>query len=252
MARPTLTRHRKFGRLASALGSDVLALGHLEFMWLAAYEDGESLLGSTQDVEWICHWRGDAGVLCKALIEAGFIEERGGLHYVHDLWDHAPDYVRKRQYREAQRRTTGAKIRRTVDSDRSVTGQSPPNGNPRAPAPAPAPALEALPRTPPEPRPKRVRSPDPAFESLCEALRACYQEIRSEPMVSLKKAAFGELKALREAASDAEILRRWRLFLSDAKFYPKKDLNRFRDGFAMYAKNGSAGPTLPGVTVVSS
>ena len=38
MARIGLTRHRKFLRLAYRLRSPALALGHLEFMWEAAYE----------------------------------------------------------------------------------------------------------------------------------------------------------------------------------------------------------------------
>lgn len=134
MARPGLTRHRKFARLTWLLGgSKALALGHLELLWAVAYESGDDLVGSDGDAECLAEWQGAPGKLAAALVEAGFLDrtEDGQLR-IHDLWDHAPDYVRKRRSREAERRTKGARLRslggqRPV-SDQSVTGQCPPNG----------------------------------------------------------------------------------------------------------------------------
>lgn len=160
MARPTLERNPKWRRLLQSLGGDrALARGSLELLWDVAYESGDEVVGDQVDVELAAGWRGEPGALVKALLNAGgpgkkgFLEEvpeQPGRYLVHDLWDHAPDYVRKRRERELERRTKGAGLRQSADSVQSVTGQCPPfgavrqesapNGRPRTPAPAPAPA----------------------------------------------------------------------------------------------------------------
>jgi hypothetical protein len=138
MGRPGLTRHRKFARLERALDvvqvgfGAVLARGSLELLWDTAYENGDELLGDADDVENAARWRGERGLLAKALLEAGGAEEDGftelrcacgegrlghragkacgawkpvdGRFYVHDLWDHAPEYVAGRREREQERR----------------------------------------------------------------------------------------------------------------------------------------------------
>ena len=115
MARPGLTGHRKFRRLARALGSPLLARGALELLWDSCYESGEDYVGTSQDIEALVGWTGEPAALTRALIEAGvpegfgFIEPvgeatRGETSYrVHDLWHHAPDYVAKRRRRELDR-----------------------------------------------------------------------------------------------------------------------------------------------------
>jgi len=148
MARPGLTRHRKFARLARLIGSEVAARGHLELLWDVAYESGDELLGDAGDVEFLAKWTGEAGALASALAESRFLDVVDGEYHVHDLWDHAPDYVRKRRSRESQRREKGARLAGAAVSDRSVTGQRPdgdqpesgqrpPNGRTRTPTPAP-------------------------------------------------------------------------------------------------------------------
>lgn len=105
MARPTLFTHRKFLKLSKLLGSDVVALGHLEFIWNAAGQSGDPALGNTEAVELVAHWRGDAGELVKALTECRFIDVRDdGCFEIHDYWHHAPEYVGSRHVREAERR----------------------------------------------------------------------------------------------------------------------------------------------------
>lgn len=151
MARPGLMRHKKFARLARLIGNEVLARGHLELLWEVAYENGDDLVGDAGDLEHLTKWDGEPGALAAAMTQAGFVDqEEGGQYRVHDLWDHAPDYVRRRRQRENERQEKGAGLRRSVVSDQAVTGQSPtdagqrpPNGRPRAPAPAPAPTQEA-------------------------------------------------------------------------------------------------------------
>lgn len=161
MARPTLQRNRKWPRLVRALGGqDALARGSLELLWDVAYESGDEHLGDSDDVELAARWLGQPGALTKALLEAGgpgepgFIEpdpDRPGRYVVHDLWDHAPDYVRKRRARESERKEKGAKLRTVTGHCPPVDGHGPddvrraetggvrpaPNGRPRAPAPTP-------------------------------------------------------------------------------------------------------------------
>lgn len=55
MARPGLTQHPKFRRLARLLGSAPLALGCLELMWEVCYQNGDPLLGDAVDVEAAAH-----------------------------------------------------------------------------------------------------------------------------------------------------------------------------------------------------
>lgn len=114
MARPTLFGHRKLLRLARAVGSRALAIGHLEILWSGAYESGEPVLGDQVDVEGLAEWEGAPGALAQALLDAGGPGRKGflevtaeGLLAIHDFWDHAPDYVRRRAEREQKRQDEG-------------------------------------------------------------------------------------------------------------------------------------------------
>lgn len=127
MGRPGLTSHRKFRRLARALDAiqpglgTLLARGALELIWEGAYEAGDPFLGDQTDIEDRAQWNGPNGALRSALQDAGgegkpgFIEEGGtpfwpegrtGTYRVHDLFDHAPQYVTNRRERESERKET--------------------------------------------------------------------------------------------------------------------------------------------------
>ena len=111
MARPGLLTHRKFIRLARTLKSDALAFGHLGIIWDACYESGDDNVGSAEDLEYLARWAGEPGVLASALVQSGFIDiDEDGTHRVHDLYDHAPDYVQRRMEREHERRSKGVTI----------------------------------------------------------------------------------------------------------------------------------------------
>ena len=182
MGRPGLTRHRKFLRLSRALGSPALARGVLELLWDACYEAGDDYLGAAGDLEALVGWAGESGALTRALLEAGqpegvgFIEavdSDAGRYRVHDLWHHAPDYVRKRRERELQRRkrlAPAARRRRSADSGRQpvpVGNQSPPSLDSqtevdRTPAPSPSPS--------PKERDARARGPRYAYQGRALAI----------------------------------------------------------------------------------
>lgn len=84
MARPTLFGHRKFIKLARVLGDDARALGHLEFLWHAANETGNPIIGDANDVESLAKWKGEPGALVKALVECG---SAGGAGFIDRLDD---------------------------------------------------------------------------------------------------------------------------------------------------------------------
>jgi hypothetical protein len=170
-------RHRKFARLARLIGSEVLARGHLELLWEVAYENGDDLVGDAGDLEHLAKWTGEAGILASALVESGFIDLDGDRYRVHDLWDHAPDYVRKRRQRETERQTKGAGLQSLTGQSPPNVGQSPPNGRTRAPAPAPAPSQDD--DTPPSPprnaipsKAERMAELYPATQAVLDALAA--------------------------------------------------------------------------------
>jgi len=139
VARPGMMEHRKFVRLVAMLGLPRAHVrGLLECLWDVAYQCGQEYLGDVVDVELAAGWSGEAGRLCKALVECGgngavgFIEPvtdrdghpsqsasgdpgigfKGGSavtdgpvrYRVHDLFDHAPEYVTGRAQREEERR----------------------------------------------------------------------------------------------------------------------------------------------------
>lgn len=124
------TSHRKFLRLAQMVGDDVRALGHVEFLWQKAYQNATAFLGDAVDVELAAHWRGEPGLLLRHLLEcggegkSGLVDRVDGGYAVHDLWDHAPDYVRRRRVRENHRSAKGDRLARPV-TDRSLAVQRP-------------------------------------------------------------------------------------------------------------------------------
>lgn len=180
MGRPGLSRNKKWAKFARLIGDECRARGALEFVWEFAYEAGDPVLGGPAEVESIARWRGKKGALFAALRDCGvadgqvgFIEPAPGqpdVWQVHDLYDHAPEYVVSRRSAEEERRkekrchTCGsiyhssdkrskhcsAKCRTQAWRDGKVTDGDAgirhgdaavtDGDGPRSPAPAPAPA----------------------------------------------------------------------------------------------------------------
>lgn len=129
MAKPGLSQHPKFRRLVHLLQEPAAHVrGYLECMWEVCYQEGNPLLGDSVDVELAAGYPGKPGRLTEALLAVRFIDEtEAGRYEVHDLLDHAPDYVRKRAARVASRKIgnthaknerVAAERRTTADSDR--------------------------------------------------------------------------------------------------------------------------------------
>jgi hypothetical protein len=157
MARPGFTKHPKFQRLVHLLElPPPYVRGLCETLWDVAYEAGDPIIGDALDVKFATGYPGEPEKILQALLDcggprrAGLIENvdgSDGVYQIHDLFDHCPDYVRKRQKREAERVAKSAGERsaknggQSPDGDRSAADKSDqPDGVVRTPAPAPAPA----------------------------------------------------------------------------------------------------------------
>lgn len=131
MARPGLSAHPKFKHYVRLLGEPrPHARGYLEVLWDTAYEDGNPVIGTPEQVESVAEYDGPKGKLFNALLnaggdKAGFIEPvdgRPGVYQIHELLKNAPDYVKKRQKRAEERESNnscppnGAERRRMADN----------------------------------------------------------------------------------------------------------------------------------------
>lgn len=128
MAHHSLRNHHKLHRLAENLRvTPAHAAGLLEFLWWSVY--AESYVGPAGALphSWteavIAHnagWTGKtSAVFVKALITAGFLDRTAnGNLSVHDLYDWAPDYLRRRWRRQGYTRTRSGEWLR----DRSTNG----------------------------------------------------------------------------------------------------------------------------------
>lgn len=93
--------HYKFRRLHAMLGlqSTAYTAGHLELIWAHAHQTHPDI--KCADVEFIADWYGESGKLLEALIECGWLDiVDDSTVQVHDYADHAPAYVKKRDYQK--------------------------------------------------------------------------------------------------------------------------------------------------------
>jgi hypothetical protein len=109
MGRPCLSNSPKFKSTSRRLGIPRPHFrGHLEFLWDAANECGNPVIGTPEDIEATAEWAGDPGALFVALRDGRWLDQtEDGLWEIHDFWVHCPDYVRKRAEREAVREQKG-------------------------------------------------------------------------------------------------------------------------------------------------
>lgn len=115
MAKSSLTGSMKFKALVRTLGIPAPhVMGHLEFMWRPAYDSGSPIYRSTEMIELAAEWIGEPGIFAKAVCDPAhnFIDARkDGQFEIHDFYEHAPDYVKKKIEREKQRKKNTVKRR---------------------------------------------------------------------------------------------------------------------------------------------
>lgn len=114
MARPSLEPSIKFKILVRRLGLPrPFVRGLLETLWDVGYTCGDPVIGDADAVEIAAEWPGEDGAFFEALRHGGWIDEtEDGRWEIHDFWDHAPDYVRKRRKRELERQLLGFSLDR--------------------------------------------------------------------------------------------------------------------------------------------
>ena len=221
MARPSLFTHRKFVRLSRLLGAAYKAAGVLETLWHHAYQDGEPRLGSAEDVEYMIGWDGEPGACADALLETGFLEECAGGLMIHDLADHAPDYVLGRYQKEAERRgiTLSRNDVREIlrgnlvlrqSKDKTWTVEELSQDCLPTPAPAPAPAHKKESPTDSLAR-KKAKYPDefeqfwkayPKKKSKADAAKAWKQTKKDRPPIDDLLSKLDELMSSKEWQKD--------------------------------------------------
>jgi hypothetical protein len=222
MARPGLKTHPKFRRLVHVLGVPVPhALGYLECVWDVCYERGDPLLGDALDVELAAQWPGEQGKLFKALLDCRFIDPVEHDRYqVHDLFDHAPDYVRKRMEREHTRKRAYSHRGRPLTADwrqdaatnttkAELGGHCPPSGGDsrtvavNGSPPPPPPINTPLPPTGGK-RTRKRKTADPEQEAAAERVVEHYQASVS-PGHGKEGAANNVLKLLADGLSEERL-----------------------------------------------
>lgn len=213
MPRPTLFDHPKFMRLCWELRMpEPHVLGHLEYLWKVAYQSGDAKIGDAVDVELAAKWIGirtvpgssgirpgssgevpftpsaEAGKFCAAALKAGFLDEKDGSFYIHDLVDHEPDYVKDRRRKERERRGKGALPRKSVlpldeNRDESTVGAQFSRTSPEVPGLSPEvprkfPDKSGTPTpTPTQPYPPTPQISDAAFGAPSSAgVRASFED----------------------------------------------------------------------------
>src|SRR5580698_3994101 len=106
MAKPGFRHHPKFLRVVDALKEPAPHVyGYIEFIWDAAYQRGNAIIGDATDVEIVAQYAPKDGRLCAALLEARLLDQLDdGQFAVHDLWDHAPNFVKSRMHKDEEKR----------------------------------------------------------------------------------------------------------------------------------------------------
>jgi hypothetical protein len=119
--------HYKFRRLHAILGlqSTAYTAGHLELIWAHAHQTHPDI--KCVEVEFIADWYGEPGKLLDALIECGWLDiVDDSTVQVHDYADHAPSYVKKRDYQKEYMREYRQR-KDSLDSVRPNTSNVSPN-----------------------------------------------------------------------------------------------------------------------------
>jgi hypothetical protein len=156
-----LAHHPKTLRLAAELKCGIPAsIGYVHLLWywcLDYAHDGVVDVSMRDQVEGACYWRGKAGVLWNAFVQAGFVEVIESGVQVHDWMDYAGRLIQKRAANVDRVRNMRARnaeqiaqryanqqpqnAQRNAQATRDVTGlpTNQPTGEGIKPSPSPTP-----------------------------------------------------------------------------------------------------------------
>lgn len=131
MAKPELRDHRKFLKLKRLLGAPTPhVIGYLDCLWHRGYQTGDPRIGDADDVEAAAEFTGERGTFATAAFQAGLIDQdEEGNFSIHDLYEHAPAYVKKRMGRKGTA-PKGTRPESGHGEDDFRAGEEPPNSLP--------------------------------------------------------------------------------------------------------------------------
>lgn len=188
MAHSSLLSHWKLAHMVSRLNIEVPhAVGCLECLWWSAWDclavgrDGILHDWSASKIAKSSRWSGDSSVFVEALIDSEFLHFDGTNYRIHDYWQWAPDYIRRRIIRHENRKSGHDRTCPVMTARNPVSAPPPSNpvtqlpGNPltkgaiRPTADADRQDRQTLVlKSEPEPteKPKAAREPNPLWDAL--------------------------------------------------------------------------------------
>lgn len=79
--------------------ADILAEGYIARLRRRVWEAMTDVVGTGDDVESLCSWKGPPRTLCAVFLRAGYLREIGGIMVCPDAVQEAPEYIKKRWHR---------------------------------------------------------------------------------------------------------------------------------------------------------
>ena len=111
MARTETTQLGKFKLLQRRLKEpNPCVLGLLEMLWISAHQAADPIF-CEGEVEAVCEWYGEEGILVAALLETKWLDNLGnGSVEIHNYWENCPRYVWDRARKKVERKKRPTKL----------------------------------------------------------------------------------------------------------------------------------------------
>ena len=98
MAKLSLSQSPKFKLLVRALDLPVpYVRGYLELLWESAHFRDDPCFESFDEIEAICEWQGEDGILAQILLDRSWIDKENDCYVIHGYEEHLPYYVKERR-----------------------------------------------------------------------------------------------------------------------------------------------------------
>ena len=98
MAKLSLSQSPKFKLLVRALDLPVpYVRGYLELLWESTHFRDDPCFESFDEIEAICEWQGEDGILAQTLLDRQWIDQENDCYVIHGYEEHLPYYVKERR-----------------------------------------------------------------------------------------------------------------------------------------------------------
>ena len=162
MAKAEITATLKFRKLCLRFPDMAPAylLGHLDMMWLTAWQSHSVSFANIEDAEVAAGWRGDPEAWGRVMLADHWLDQTDLGLEIHDWWVHAPEYVRRRKENLLIALARGYEVREKWLADRGISptadSQQPPDDGRR-----PAGSQPVAGCRPPRPNPSQPKPTQP-------------------------------------------------------------------------------------------